>query len=335
MPRSSHITLAAITAGLLLTATPATAQVSPDIMNLLIIASQKDNGAHLDMVMDMAIAAKPDAEQDIRALVANLRQKMPTVEETPVVAEQAIEGKTIVVKEHTPEQADSAPAPEAVTTTPGFFSLAGWDGEVELNILHSTGNTRQQSFGLGGKLERESGKFHHTISSYFNLNKNSGVKDKQNWGTSYKLDYSFGEKVYVTSFAGYENDQFGAFRERITTSLGLGYPFIEKDDYSWKLEGGPSILFTKEENGDSYDSSFNGFASSIFKWTINERSNLNNTTSFYFGNKTVIESKSALKVKINGALSSKFSYEIRYDQDAPVDREKTDTVARVGLLYDF
>jgi len=275
------------------------------------MASQKDNGANLDMVTDLTIAANPGAEKQIREFVADLKQKQLEVNAAPVAVAKVV--------------------PE----TPGYFDFNGWDGEVELNFLRSSGNTRQQSFGLGGKLTRDANKFHHIITAFFNLNKNSGVKDQQKWGMGYKLNYDFSKTLYVTAFTGYENDQFGAFRERITTSLGLGYPIIKNDTYNWKVEAGPSILFTRSLPGDSYKSSFNAFASSIFNWAINDRSEFSNVTTIFYGDTNVIESKTALKVKINGALSSKFSYDILYDRDAPLGREQTDTIARAGLLYDF
>lgn len=311
--------MAAIASCLITLSSTAQAQISPDIMNLLIVASKKDNGASLDIVAEIAIAANPAATKEIQELVANLRPEQPEAKPAPVV-------------ETTPVAATKT---KTVVNKPGYFNLRGWDGEVELNFLRSSGNTSQESLGLGGKLKRDAGRYHHIITSFFDLNKNTGVKDKQKWGLAYKLDYDFSDKLYLTGFAGYENDQFGAFRERITTSLGIGYPIINSDSYSWKVEGGPSILFTKDLPGDGYSSSFNAFASSIFDWTINERSAFTNTTIVYFGDKNVVESKSALKVKINGALSSKFSYDILYDRDAPLGREKTDTVARAGLLYDF
>ncbi len=280
------------------------AQVSPDIQKLLTTASEQDGGKNLDLVAKLAIAANPGAAQDIQAFIAGLKQQKPV---------------------------------EVVTAIPdpGYFSFKGWDGSVDLNYLRSSGNTRQESLGLAGKIHRDSGLFHHTLASFLDLNKNTGVKDKQRWGISYKLDYDFSEKLYVTSFAGYENDQFGAFRERITTSLGIGYPVIETDSYSWKVEAGPGILFTRDLPGEAYNTSISAFASSIFDWTINDRSDFTNITKVYFGNKNVIDSKTALKVKINGALSSKLSYDIMYDRDAPVGRKKTDTVARAGLSYDF
>ncbi len=326
---------AIIFAGITFASPHAADRVSPDIMNLLIVASGKDGGKNLDMVAELAIAANPGAEKDIRKLVLSLKQNM--TEPATVVAKAEVEPGPQITAKEVLDVVEEKPAVSAVIIEedPGFFNFRGWKGEVELNFLRSSGNTSQESLGLGGTLKRETEQLHHTIDSFFDLNKNSGTKDKQRWGLSYKLDYDLSEQLYLVSFAGYENDQFGTFRERITTSLGIGYPVIDNDSYSWKVEGGPSLLFTRDLPGDGYNSSFNVFASSIFDWTINDRSNLTNTTVLFFGNKNIIESKTALKVKINGALSSKFSYDILYDQDAPLGRRKTDTVARAGLLYDF
>lgn len=280
----------------------AQAQITPSIHKLLTLAAEKEKGKNLDIVAELAIAADPASRKDINQLVAALRKEKTNIKVMP---------------------------------TPHYFSPSGWDAEVELNYLRSSGNTSQESLGLAGKLHRDSGQFHHTIDGFFDLNKNTGVKDKQRWGLGYKLDYDFSESLYVTSFAGYENDQFGAFRERVTTSLGIGFPIINNDRFGWKLEGGPSLLLTKELANEKYKSSFNAFASSLFDWTINDRSKFANVTIFYYGNKNIIESKTDLTVKINGSLSSKFSYDIKYDQEAVLDRKKTDTVARAGLQYDF
>ncbi|NOZ43152.1 MAG: DUF481 domain-containing protein, partial [Alphaproteobacteria bacterium] len=228
------------------------------------------------------------------------------------------------------QESEPTPPPQGNLSDP-----QRWNGEMDLNYLRSSGNTRQESLGFAGKLQLASGRYHHTIRSFLDLNKNTGVTDKKRWGLSYKLDYDFSEELYATSFTGYENNQFGAFRERITTSLGFGYPVINTDHYNWRLEVGPGLLFTKELPGGKYVRNLSVFASSIFNWTINDRSDFTNITKFYIGSKNIIESQTALKVKINGSLSSKFSYNIMYNRDSPLTRRKTDSVARAGLSYDF
>lgn len=278
------------------------AALSPDIRNLLIVAAEINGGENLAVVAGLAMTANPAAKPAIQMLVAELKQKK---------------------------------AEKSAVARPGYFTFHGWEKEVELNFLRSSGNTSQESLGLAGKLHRDAGRYHHTIDGFFDLNRNMGVKDKQRWGLAYKLDYDVSERLYLTGFSGYENDQFGPFRERLTASFGLGYQVISTDSYGWKVEGGPSLLLTKDLPGEEYDTSYNSFASSIFGWAINDRSELTNTTVFFFGDKNIIESKTDLKVRINGSLSSKFSYDIMYDRGAPLNRSKTDTIARAGLQYDF
>lgn len=284
----------------------AQAEISPDIRALLRLAATEDQGKNLADITALALKINPDQADEIRTFVASLTPQTPAS----------------VVQEETPSHY-------------GYFTFKGWDGDVELNLLNSSGNTQNTSIGLGGSLKRETEDFSHLVNGFFDFNKNSGIKDKQKWGLGYKLDFNLSKRSYISTFAGYDNDQFGPFRERFTLSSGYGYHILKGDTFNWSMEAGPSVLLTKELPGQSYLTELTGFASSHFEWAINERSHLDNNTGVFLGARNVIDSKSALTVKINGALSSKFSFDILYDKDAPLSRKKTDTIARAGLLYDF
>ncbi|WP_417320378.1 DUF481 domain-containing protein [Emcibacter sp.] len=297
-----HLVLTAFMPVMLAGPSIALAEVDPAVMAILEQAAQKDGGANFQTVLDLVVAANPEQAEEILAAAEPLRPAPPV---------------------ENPESQNP------------YLSLKGWDGEVDLSVMTSSGNTDQQSFGIAGKMKRDNGKYHSRIGAFFDFNKNSGVKDRQRWGLSYKLDYDFSEHMYLTGFLGYKNDQFGSFRERITTSAGAGYRLMETEEFVWNVEGGPTVLFSKDFAGADYESSFNAYAASEFIWAINERSEFSNNSQIVFGDRTVMETQNALKVKINGALSSKFSFDVYYDKDAPADRETTDTIARAGLLYDF
>ena len=53
------------------------------------------------------------------------------------------------------------------------------------------------------------------------------------------------------------------------------------------------------------------------------------------GSKVVIENKTDYKLKVSGALSGKLSFDVIYNRDAPIGRKNTDTITRIGVLYDF
>lgn len=312
--------------------TIAHSEVTPGQFNLMMTAAQKDGGKDFDILIELLIATFPEDEVEIRKIAAEIREaNMP-----PPIAEPVV-----VV----PAPASSpAPAPSPVDGTifsdrgSEIFSnlfLPGWDKEIELNLLYTTGNTAQKSFGSATKFERDDGDIHQTATSYFDFNTSDGLTNKRRYGIAYKADYSLNERSYVTGFSSFEGDSFGAFNKRFTVSAGYGFKVMDNDRYQWSVEAGPALLMTKIENTEPYVSDIAGFANSLFTWVINERSELENETKFYMGNKMIIESKTDYKIKVSGALSGKLSFDVLYNRDAPIGREKTDLITRVGLLYDF
>ncbi|MBT4145728.1 MAG: DUF481 domain-containing protein [Gammaproteobacteria bacterium] len=213
--------------------------------------------------------------------------------------------------------------------------LPGWEKEVEVNALYSTGNTSQKSFGTGTKFFREAGPYQQTVTSYFDLNTSDGITNKRRYGLAFKNDYSINEISYVSGFASFEGDSFGAFNKRLTLNAGYGIRIFDNDTFKLNMEAGPALLMTKPLATDDYESDLTAYASSLFSWVINDRSEFENETKVYVGSRVVIENKTDYKLQISGALSGKISFDVLYNRDAPIDRKKTDTITRVGILYDF
>lgn len=210
-----------------------------------------------------------------------------------------------------------------------------WTGEADASALFTSGNTDQTSFGVGGKAAYTSGKFAHKVNAFADFNKSNGVKDRERFGFGYNLNYDFSEKVFLSLDSSYESNKFGAFRERIAFAAGAGYRIKDTDKIKWTIEAAPSLLYTKASEGDDFESEFSGFARNSFEWQITDTTKFTNFTSTYFAGKSIFENKAAVSFKIMGNLSSKLSYDILYDGDAPEGRKTTDTVMRVGLSYGF
>ena len=321
---------AALTLGLLclpLLPNVAQAEVTPEQLNLLMVAAKKDGGKDFAALVDILIAANPDDEAEIRQIASQVMPEPPAPEPAPE-----------------PTPAPPAPAPSPVEGT--IFSdsgaerlsqafLPGWDKEIELNGLFTTGNTDQKSFGAATKLVRESGPYQQTVAGYFDINTSNSVTNKRRYGVSFKNDYDINDISYITGFASFEGDSFGAFNKRLTLNGGYGIRVFDNDSYQWSVEVGPALLMTKPEATEDYETDLTGAASSLFAWNISERADLENETKIFVGSKVVIENKTDLTVKVSGALSGKLSFDVLYNRDAPIDRKKTDTITRIGVLYDF
>ncbi len=304
----------------------AQAEVTPEQFNLLLVAAEKDGGKDFETLVELLIAADPENEAQIREVAAQIMPEPPAPEPAP---------------EPTPPP---APAPSAVEGT--IFSddgaerlsnafLPGWDKEIELNGLFTTGNTDQKSFGAATKLVRESGPHQQTVTGYFDINTSNNVTNKRRFGLAFKNDYDINDISYITGFASYESDSFGAFNKRFTLNGGYGIRVFDNDNYKWNVEVGPALLMTKPAATEDFETDITGAASSLFAWNISERADLENETKVFVGSKVVIENKTDLTVKVSGALSGKLSFDVLYNRDAPIDRKKTDTITRIGVLYDF
>lgn len=300
--------------------TPALAEVTPEQYKLLATAASKDGGKDLATLVELLAATYPEDADDFRRIAEELRPTPPANTPSGPTTIAAAEG-TIFSDEGAKELSESF--------------LPGWDKEVEVNLLYSTGNAQQRSFGTGTKFVREADEFRQEVTTYFDYNNSAGVTNKRRYGVAYKNDYFINDRSYITGYAAFEGDSFGAFNKRFTLNAGYGLRVIDNETLSWNLEAGPAMLIIKQEAVEDYDTTLTGFGSSILSWNINERSSLDNETKVFMGNKVVIENKTDYKIQISGALSGKVSFDVLYNRDAPIDRKKTDTITRVGILYDF
>ncbi|MBL4603740.1 MAG: DUF481 domain-containing protein [Emcibacteraceae bacterium] len=302
--------------------TIAQAEVTPEQFNLLVVAAEKDGGRDFAILVDLLIAAHPEDEAEIRKIAT---QVMP--EPVPVPEP--------VVEVSSPSPAEGTIFSDNGAKQFGQNFLPGWDKEVEVNGLFTTGNTRQNSIGAAAKFQREAGPYKQTVSTYFDYNTSNSIANKRRYGVAFKNDYSINDVSYITGFAGFEGDSFGAFNKRLTLNAGYGVKVFDNDTYKWSVEGGPAILMTKPVDTADYETDITAYASSLFIWNINDRSDLENETKVFIGSKVVVENKTDYTIKVSGALSGKLSLDILYNRDAPLGRKTTDTITRIGVLYDF
>lgn len=297
------------------------ADVTPEQFNLLMTAANKDGGKDFDTLVSILIAAHPEDAEEINRVAAEIR---PAPVEPPAEPEPS----TVTAAEGTIFSDDGA-------AQFSKYFLPGWEKEIEINALYATGNTSQRSFGTATKFSREAGPFQQTVATYFDYNNSNSVTNQRRYGISYKNDYSINDISYVTGFASFEGDSFGAFNKRFTLNGGYGVRALDNETFKWNLEAGPAALITKQEAVEDYETVLTAYASSVFSWNINDRSDFENATKVFVGNQVVVENRTDYTIKVSGALSGKLSLDVLYNRDAPIDRKKTDVITRVGLLYDF
>lgn len=334
--------LAAATPARVLAQDPATVGgVSADILHLLERAAAKDGGLHLETVALLAIEADPARAPDILAVVAALAPERAAAIQAAAAAAYPDIALSSPATPHLPDVAEATveqPAdapPEAPPSKGRFWSWTGWTGEAELSGARSTGNSDQTSVGLAGQAAHELGDWKHKFAGLLDLEESSGSTTKQRWLINYEPNYAMNDRAYMFGFFQYEDDRFGGFGYRFSESLGIGYQLVRTESVTWHLEGGPGARHIKYD-GDGLTTEFTALFRSGFEWKISDGASFTHDFAFFWGtDQESIDTRAALRMRINGSLSGRLSYNYRYNSNVPITKNTVDTVTRAALVYEF
>ncbi len=218
---------------------------------------------------------------------------------------------------------------------------SSWNGEGELGLTHTSGNTTNENSIAKLKV----GYSRHLWEHKANLEVLRASDDDKLTAERYELrlqsNYKWSEKGYVFCRFRYEDDSFGGYDYQTSLSTGYGHEVFKMDMTSLKLEAGIGIrrydarryeLETDEESGYEPIGIFG------LNYTRKIGSHTEFTQDFFVeaGSENIYsESNSGLKVSITEKVALKFSVLIKSNSDVPSNKEKTDTVSAVTLVYSF
>lgn len=211
----------------------------------------------------------------------------------------------------------------------------GWDGEVELGYLQTTGNSETKTANLGVKAVYLRNKWSHEIKATGFQSTDRGETTAERIDGRYRAEYKWHERDYLFGSFRYEDDPFAGYEPRTTQVVGYGYAVLTKLTLKLDVEGGLGARQTRGTNGvDTNEGILR--AALKFLWKISETSEFTQDLSVEAGEEnTVTESNTALKLKINSVLGVRLALNIQNNSKVPAGIEHTDTKSTVSLVYDF
>ena len=210
-----------------------------------------------------------------------------------------------------------------------------WEGEVELGLVSTSGNTETDTISAKAKISREQGKWRNAGKfSAFNTSDKTGTTAER-YELTGQSDYKFSEREYVFGIINYEDDRFSGYDYRVSESIGYGRRVLDRPDMTLDLEMGPGARQSKLDDGNS-DSEFMVRGAAKYLWNITKTSNFSENLTVEAGqDATISKSVTALSSKINGSLAMRLSYTMKHTTDVPPGIEKTDTETAVTLVYSY
>lgn len=218
-----------------------------------------------------------------------------------------------------------------------------WEGEAELGVLVTTGNTEETNINGRLGLKHEVAKWRNTGEFRSAFSETEGVTTAEKYRTELESNYKFDEQQYWFVRLFHEDDRFSGFEFQSSLTTGYGNRVWQTGERSFlDLSAGAGYRFNKlEEPGPDgsrdddeaigrvaarYDQALS--ATALFRQTLSVEMGLD-------GNETTTESETSIQANIVGGVSMKAAYRVQHLSDPPAGSEDTDTELSVSLLYGF
>jgi putative salt-induced outer membrane protein len=226
------------------------------------------------------------------------------------------------------------------------FEANGLSGETSVAGTAKTGNTESTDVGLGLKLRHESERWRHILGGNFDWGRADGENTKNRLAGSYEIARLLNDRLYGFGRGAYAVDEFDGYDYRAILGGGLGVDVLRGKERSWSLQGGPAyrvdevepslddmgVLLAPAETQTSVALNLG----SRFEAQINDAvSFLNESDIASSADTSTFFNSAALTADLMGAISARFSFEVRHDTGAPIGTEQTDTTSRAALVYAF
>ena len=212
----------------------------------------------------------------------------------------------------------------------------GWTGKGELGLVKTTGNSETESLLLNVEFVRELDKWRHRAAASALSAEDSGNTTAERYGFEWQSDYKLDDRSWVLGAFRYESDEFSAFANQQTLTIGYGRKLI--DNAVNQLTGEVGLGYRDAEDALTGVSD----SEAIFRGVLDYTRQVTDNTEF--SNRLLVESGSdntfiknllGLSVAMNDKFALKFGFEYRNNSDVPPGVDKTDTITSANLVYNF
>lgn len=222
-------------------------------------------------------------------------------------------------------------------------ALENWEGEAELGVLITSGNTEETNLNsrLGLKHETTTWRNSGDFRSYYS--ETDEVTTAEKYKAALQSDFKFEGSQYLFTRGAYEDDRFSGYDFQSSLTAGYGNRVWQRGERSFlDLSAGVGYRFNKLQEPDAEGNRDEEGAiarlAGQFDYGLSENALFRQKLSTEIGldeNNTVSESETSLQATVVGNLSMKAAYRVQHISDAPEGSEATDTEISLALLYGF
>lgn len=223
-----------------------------------------------------------------------------------------------------------------------------WGGDIELGLVLSSGNTQSTAIRTNAELMHELTDFRNKYLVQTLIQRNSQFDqetgDKTRYTTAQRVNlvgqsnYKFYQSEHsIFGRAAYLNDRFGAFEEQGSLAAGYAMRAYQNGDDYLDLETGPGIAYQQTSDKNTSTGMIWWVAANL-DYHLTESNSFRQALEWSVsldGKNSSWQSRSSLTSQVNGRLSMRLNFTVKYDSNPGQFRQKTDTETSATLVYSF
>ena len=219
----------------------------------------------------------------------------------------------------------------------------GWEGEAELGVLVTTGNSEETNLKGRLALLHNTERWRNRLEARSAYTEAEDETTAERYRTEAETNLKFADNQFLFLRGFYEDDRFSGYDFRSSATAGYGHRVWEMGERSFlDLSAGAGYRYNRlnepDEDGEQYEDEVIGRLAGQFDFELSENALFRQKLGTEFGlqdNNTITESETSVQASVVGDLSLKLAYRVTHVSDAPPDSEKTDTETSVSVLYGF
>ncbi len=223
-----------------------------------------------------------------------------------------------------------------------------WGGDIELGLVLTSGNTQSTAIRTNAELMHELTDFRNKYQIQTLIQRNSqfneATGDKTRYTTAQRVNlvgqsnYKFYQSEHsIFGRAAYLNDRFGAFEEQGSLAAGYAMRAYQNGDDYLDLETGPGIAYQQTSDKNTSTGMIWWVAANL-DYHLTESNSFRQALEWSVsldGKNSSWQSRSSLTSQVNGRLSMRLNFTVKYDSNPGQFRQKTDTETSATLVYSF
>lgn len=212
----------------------------------------------------------------------------------------------------------------------------GLSGEVNAGGSIASGNTDTTRFDAEVRARFKSGRLEDNYRLSFEFADDNGVTTAQRILGTAESRMDIRDGLFVFGFLEYDDDRFSGFKYEVESALGVGYKLIDDSKMRFLVQSGVGYRFSKLSGLGTNQDELVIRGSADFEYDITDSMNLTNVSVVTWDSeRTTLENTIAVTNDLIADLSSRISFNVRYNSDPPLLTRKTDTLTKLSLVYDF